>query len=278
MKRTLALALTSLSLLLSLLLPSMSAHADDLRVDFYDMGKADAMLITTPDGTRILIDCGTNKGGKALAARFAREGIDSIDTLIITHYDKDHVGGADKILESLSVRQVVMPVYDKESKQHAQFMEALDARPGIALHPMEIGSELSMQAGDGTQLRITAAHQSSYGADEENDFSLCVRLTYGSTRFLFAGDAEAPRQAELMEEGSVACDVLKVPYHGRLVSTSEPFLTQANPQIAYITDSEDEPASEVLLALLHELGTQVYRSGEDGDVTVLSDGKTVRVP
>ena len=272
MKRAFALIFPLL-----LLLFAPIARAGELRVDFYDMGKADAMLITTPDGTRILIDCGTNKGGKALVSRFEEAGIDSIDTLIITHYDKDHVGGADKILENLSVRQVIMPVYDKESKQHTQFIEALDALPGIELHPMAIGSELSMQSGDGTQLHITAAHRSSYGADEENDFSLCVRLTYGSTRFLFAGDAEAPRQAELMEEGNVACDVLKVPYHGRLVATSEPFLAQASPQIAYITDSEDEPASALLVALLEELGTHVYRSCEDGDVSVVSDGKSVRV-
>ena len=62
MKRTFALLLVILLLLLA-----AAAQAGELRVDFYDMGKADAMLITTPDGVRILIDCGTNKGGKALA-------------------------------------------------------------------------------------------------------------------------------------------------------------------------------------------------------------------
>lgn len=263
---------------LLLLLLAAAAQAGGLRVDFYDMGKADAMLITTPDGVRILIDCGTNKGGKALAERFEREGIDAIDTLIITHYDKDHVGGADKILESVDVRQVIMPVYDKESKQHTQFMEALEALPGIAAYPMEIRSDMTLRSGDGVTLHVTAAHRSSYGADEENDFSLAVRLTYGQTRFLFAGDAEAPRQLELLEEGDVACDVLKVPYHGRLVSASESFLTQAGPKIAYITDSEEEPASEALVALLERLGAAVYCAREDGDVTVISDGQTVSVP
>lgn len=263
---------------LLLLLLAAAAQAGGLRVDFYDMGKADAMLITTPDGVRILIDCGTNKGGKALAERFEREGIDAIDTLIITHYDKDHVGGADKILESVDVRQVIMPVYDKESKQHTQFMEALEALPGIAAYPMEIRSDMPLRSGDGVTLHVTAAHRSSYGADEENDFSLAVRLTYGQTRFLFAGDAEAPRQLELLEEGDVACDVLKVPYHGRLVSASESFLTQAGPKIAYITDSEEEPASEALVALLERLGAAVYCAREDGDVTVISDGQTVSVP
>lgn len=267
MKRTFALLLVILLLLLA-----AAAQAGELRVDFYDMGKADAMLITTPDGVRILIDCGTNKGGKALAERFGEAGIDEIDTLIITHYDKDHVGGADKILESVAVRQVIMPVYDKESKQHTQFMEALE---GITTHPMEIQSDMTMQSPDGVELSVTSAHRSSYGADEENDFSLAVRLTYGETKFLFAGDAETPRQLELLEEGDVACDVLKVPYHGRLVSASERFLTEAGPQIAYITDGDEDPASEELIAILERLGAQVFTSREDGDVTVVSDGRTV---
>ncbi len=272
MKRCIAL-LFSLLLMLTI----CAAQAQALRVDFYDMGKADAMLITTPSGLRILIDTGTNKGGKALVKRFEDEGIREIDTLIITHYDKDHVGGADKILEEVAVRQVIMPIYDKESKQHTQFMEALDACPEIQTFPMAIGSDMQMESPDGVKLSLTAAHQKSYGKDEENDFSLAVRMAYGETAFLFAGDAEAPRQLELLEEGSVACDVLKVPYHGRLVSTSEEFLTQAAPKIAYITDDEENPASADVIRILEELGAQVYSSREDGSVAVVSDGKMVKV-
>ena len=264
-------------LLTLMLLCAACAQADELRVDFYDMGKADAILVTTPTGVRILIDTGTNKGGKALVKRFAKEGIDAIDTLIITHYDKDHVGGADKILEEIAVRQVIMPVYDKESKQHTQFMEALDALPDIATFPMKIGSDMQMESPDGVSMSLTAAHRESYGKDEENDFSLAVRMQYGDTKFFFAGDAEAPRQKELLEEGEVACDVLKVPYHGRLVSTSEDFLTEAAPKIAYITDDEENPASEDVIAMLEALGAKVYSARENGDVTVVSDGKNVQV-
>ena len=264
-------------LVLAILLCAAAAQADELRVDFYDMGKADAMLITTPSGVRILIDTGTNKGGKALVERFEKEGIDSIDTMIITHYDKDHVGGADKILEEITVRQVIMPVYNKESKQHTQFMEALDAAKGVAAFPMKIGSDMSMESPDGVKMSLTAAHKKSYGKDEENDFSLAVRLEYGNTKFFFAGDAEAPRQKELLEEGNVKCDVLKVPYHGRLVTTSEKFLTEASPKIAYITDDEEDAANPHLIGMLEALGTQVYSSREDGDVTVVSDGQDVRV-
>jgi len=132
-----------------------------------------------------------------------------------------------------------------------------------------------MQSDDGVKMTLTAAQKKSYGRDEENDFSLAVRLSYGDTKFFCAGDAEAPRQKELLEEGDVKCDVLKVPYHGRLVATSEAFLTEAAPKIAYITDDDEEPASEDVIRMLEQLGADVYSSREDGTVTVLSDGQNV---
>lgn len=262
-------------LIVLLLLPCVLAQAAELRVDFYDVGKADAMLITTPDGTRVLIDTATNKEGKALVKRFEEEGIDTIDLMLITHFDKDHVGGADKILEDIRVAQVIVPTYDKESNQYEQFVEALQKSPQTQVTRMGAAERIDLQLGD-VQMYITAAHETDYGEDEENDFSLAVRLTYGDTRFFFTGDAEAPRQSELLMEGDVACDVLKVPYHGRLVSVSERFLTAAGPSIAFITDSDEEPANPLVVALLERLGAQVY-CAKDGGITVVSDGKTVSV-
>ena len=260
----------------ALLLAASLACAQELRVDFYDMGKADAMLITSPGGERILIDTGTNKGGKKLVERFAREGIDRIDTMIITHYDKDHVGGADKIIEDVGVKSIIMPVYDKESKQHTQFVEAI-AEAGVPdVTQLVTGSETELDIEDGLSLHITAAHKSFYGRDEENDFSLAVRMRHGDMRFFFAGDAEEPRQRELLKEGDVACDVLKVPYHGRLTGASEDFLKAASPKIAFITDSNEEQGSPIVTEILESLGTDVH-SARDGDIAVLSDGKSVWV-
>lgn len=263
-----------MALIMLLLVCLTSAQAQELRVDFYDMGKADAMLITTPNGVRVMIDTGTNKGGKALVERFEHEGIGHIDVMIITHYDKDHVGGADKIIEDIGVSEVYMPVYEKDSKQYEQFLEALE-ESGVQMHALNTKENVQVQI-DGMQMTISAAHRTSYGRDEENDFSLCTRMTYGNTRFLFPGDAEAPRQLELLEEGGLDCDVLKVPYHGRLVSASEQFLTAASPEIAFIPDGPEDPANEQIIGMLEKLGADVY-CGKDGGITVVTDGKTVSV-
>ena len=259
-----------------LMLVLCMAHggAQELQVDFYDMGKADAMLITAPDGTRVLIDTGTNKGGKALVERFEKEGIDHIDVMIITHYDKDHVGGADKIIEDIGVGEVYMPIYEKDSKQYDQFVEALQ-KGGVKTHEIRTKESVRVPL-DGVTMTISAAHRTNYGHDEENDFSLCTRMIYGETRFLFPGDAEAPRQLELLEEGDLACDVLKVPYHGRLVSASEKFLAASAPKIAFIPDGPDDPANGKVIEMLKGIGAEVY-CGKDGGITVVSDGQTVRV-
>lgn len=263
-----------IALLLALLLAAGGALAQELRVDFFDVGKADAMLITTPSGEHILIDAATNGEGKALAQRLSEAGIDRLYAMIITHYDKDHVGGADKMLEELAVERVIMPAYDKESKQYTQFLEALREEEGAEEVRMERAQELMLTPEPGLTLRVTSAHEAYYGEDEENDFSLAVRMTYGETRFFFTGDAESARQRELLEEGDTACNVLKVPYHGRLEKSSQAFLSACAPQIAFITDADDEPADEQVVAMLTELGAQVYRA-KDGGVTVFSDGERV---
>lgn len=267
----------SILFILSLLLIAccVSGAAQELSVRFFDVGKADSMLITTPQGVRVLIDTGKNKNGKELVGRFEQEGIGKIDLMIITHYDKDHVGGADQILQDLKVDTVVMPVYDKESKQYEQFMQAL-SESGAASHPIRIQGESRFESDDGVKLHITAAHRNSYGEDEENDFSLCVRMSYGDTKFLFPGDAEDARLRELIDEGDLQCDVLKVPYHGRLEDASAAFLSAASPSIAFVPDSGEEPGSEVVYALLAELGADTY-SAQDGDLTVVSDGKSVQI-
>ena len=95
-------------------------------------------------------------------------------------------------------------------------------------------------------------------------------------RVLGAGDAEDARQTELLHAGDIDCDVLKVPYHGRLVDASAAFLAACSPKIAFIPDSDEEAASPMVVTILKELGTDVH-SGRDGDLVVVSDGKDVFV-
>lgn len=260
-------------LALGFLLTGCGAQAEEgtLTAVFYNVGKADAILLRT-DQAAVLIDTGKNKGGDQILEDLQARGIEKLDALIITHFDKDHVGGADAILAGIPVARVIEPAYAKESKQFTQYRDALEA---AKLVPEMLLANASFEI-DGCRYEIDVANEDFYGEDEENDFSLVVRLTHGNIRFLFAGDAENPRLGELLDEGDLACDILKVPHHGQYEKLSPLFFEAASPAYAVITsDAKDLEAPETVIAL-QMAGAQVLLTRE-GTVQFTSDGKTVAV-
>jgi beta-lactamase superfamily II metal-dependent hydrolase len=223
---------------------------------------------------KILIDTGTNKEGKRLAEWMKKEQME-IDLMIITHYDKDHVGGADYILEKIPVRELIRPDYESYSKQYIQFIDELSEHPECHEIKMEAMQKEERIYGNLT-LRMSAAKKEDYGWDEENDFSIVTWMTFGNTRLLFTGDAENARQKELLEEGNMKCDILKVPHHGRIEPISQNFLEACHPKIAYITDSSENPADEELIDILNRMGTKVY-CAKNGGIQVITDGSHLTV-
>ncbi len=264
--------LLALLLACALLTGCAAAEGENLTAVFYDVGKADAMLLYA-DGAAILIDTGLNKSGKQIVADLSARGVERLDLLIITHFDNDHVGGADSVLAGIPVDRVLEPVYEKESKQVAQYREALDA---AGLTAEGLTENLSLEIGP-LRLEIDVANEAFYGEDEENDFSLVVRLTHGSVRFLFAGDVENPRLEELLNEGDLKSDVLKVPYHGKYERMNAPFLAAISPKIAVITSSDKEPEDERTLQTLQEIGAKILLT-RHGTVEIVSDGTNVEEP
>ena len=264
----------ALLLSLVLLLAAIPAVAIELpgqlHVHFFDAGKADAFLLTTQNSA-VLIDTGKNKMGKEIVSYLEENGIDRIDVLFITHFDKDHVGGADRVLESVPVGQVYEPAYESESKQFLQYREAVD-KQGVAY--TSLAQNFSFEL-DGVQYEIDVANQSYYGEDEENDFSLVISVRYGETSFLFAGDAENPRLAELLVEGIGQYDVLKVPHHGKSEKWSAAFFDAVRPQYSVITSDEEETEEASVVNALKRYG-EVFLT-RFGAVDCLTDGQTIRM-
>ena len=262
--------LISCLLILLLMLPGgADARTARLEVVFLDVGKADAIVIMT-DNSAVLIDAGTDKMGKKVVSFLEDRGIERVDVMIITHFDKDHVGGADRMLEALPVGLVIEPVYEKDSKQYREYLDALDtAQTEVASLEDNLFFEL-----DGVSYAIDVANDDYYGRDEENDFSLVTSLRFGDTRFLFAGDAENQRLTELIDEGDLRHDVLKVPHHGRIEKLSEAFFRAVSPLYAVITSDEKNPEDEEVTAMLRRLGAEIFLTRE-GDVSLLTDGESI---
>ena len=268
-KRLLAL------LLLLLLLPGCgegeSEEVSTLEILFFDVGKADACLLRTAESA-VLIDCATNKEGERLAAWLQENGVAKLDALFITHFDKDHVGGADKVLESVEVAAVYEPAYSADSKQLRQYREALSAS-GTKVRTLHKNAALSL---DGVDYIIDVANEVWYGEDEENDFSLVISVRHGKNRFLFAGDAERPRLQELLEEGNLAHELLKVPHHGRGEKNSALFFAAVAPRYAVITSSAEEPEEGEVVTALEGLGAEIFLTRE-GMVRCISDGENIEI-
>lgn len=253
-----------------LLLPACAQEAEEtLTVTFFDAGKADAILVRAGEQT-LLIDAGLDKNGEQLTGRLQELGVTRLDALIITHFDKDHVGGADAVLAEIPVGVVYQPDYFKDSKQMNQYQKALSA---AGLTPITLSENCAFALGS-AQVSIDTANQADYGPDEENDFSLILRLQFGDVRFLFAGDAEEARIAELLQEGDLACDVLKVPHHGKKHDNNAQLFQAAGASYAVITCSEEEPEKQATVRLLEEAGSTVLLT-RLGEITITSDGKRV---
>ena len=240
---------------------------DGMTVTFLDVGKADSMVIQTDDST-VVIDCGEKGDGKELVRFLKDQDISTVDCLIITHYDKDHVGGAAKLINKLEVKRVLGPYYQEFSDEADSFRDAMKE---AGIEPEYLRTDRELEIGD-AEYTVYAPKEDYYGPDNDNDFSLVTKVKYYDTTFLFTGDAMDKRLAEVMDIGD--CDLLKVPYHGRKLGNLNEFLDRTKPEYAVVTTSEKEfsPFTEDAL----ESHDVEYRTTfENGVVTAFSDGSTI---
>lgn len=244
------------------LLASTFAHAlSGTEINVLRIGKADAIIITTASHV-VLIDAGEEEDAGEILTHLWLRGIDAIDVMIITHYDKDHVGGADGVLLGIPVSAVYDAAYESDKAQYLEYLDALE-ETGVPRHRAAQPETLTL--GSLTLHLLPTALET----DNDNDLSLVVSMADPYHTFLFAADAQEARIAELMEGGIGAHDVLKMPHHGRTKDNLEAFVTRVAPSIALITDSKKNPADEETLAMLSALGIETYRT-LDGDIRIIS--------
>lgn len=243
------------------------APLEEITVTVFKTGKADCILLEL-DGASVLIDTAEKGDGEEIAEELQARDISRLDLVLLTHLDKDHIGGAPDILENFEVGQLVQADYDEDSKQYTAYQEAAEA---AGVTPVRLKEPLELELG-GAKLTLTPGANPPYMDD--NDYSILTEMAYGANRFLFAGDAEELRLSEFLASSPGTYDFLKVPHHGRYNTKTAVFLSQVQPKIAVITCSDKNPAEEETLAVLERLGTQVYLT-TDGTVTLRSDGQTL---
>jgi len=247
---------------------------DGLTVHFIDVGQADSILITMKDAA-MLIDAGNNADSQLVVDYIKDRGITTLDYVVATHPHEDHIGGMDAVINAFKVKSIIMPRVESTTKTFEDVLEAISNK-GLKITPPVPGTEYSLGEAEFT---ILAPNSASY--EDTNDYSVVIKLQYGATSFLFAGDAGFESEDEMLEKGyDLRADLLKVAHHGSRYSTSMEFLEAVQPKIAVISVGEDNdyghPAPETLQRL-RQAGAEIYRTDESGTIIATSDGKAIEM-
>ena len=271
MKTTGKLLALSLALLLFLtLLPGCGKSPEGMELYFFAAGKADAILITAP-GAAVMVDTGEKGVGKESLDYLEEKGIGKLDALILTHFDKDHVGGAAKLLSGIPIDRVIQSNVPRDSGEYRDYVRALERAGLEAETPRE---PLTLILGD-LEIMVDPPKQEEYEKDLSNNSSLIVSVRYGDTSALLTGDAEEERLAEWLEQEPGHYDLIKMPHHGSWEQPLSELLALTEPQYAVLTDSEREPASDKTIALLTSFRVETF-STKDGALLFRSDGEGLK--
>ncbi|WP_074833221.1 ComEC/Rec2 family competence protein [Ruminococcus albus] len=240
-----------------------------LTIYSFKAGKADAELIYGDDWA-VLIDCGEKGFGKHITAYMEEQGIKKLDYLIITHFDKDHVGGAAKILRSCEVGTVLQSNSPKESEEYDNYLEELKNQ-GITAQTVR--EDMTFTLGEAV-FTIDPPAQEAYEKEPSNNSSLITEVTLGDVNMLFAGDAENDRLAEFTQNNNKTYRFVKVPYHGHWQKQLKPFAQSIKAEIAVITSSDEEPEDKDTVDLFKKCGAEVFLTRTDS-VIAKCDGKNI---
>ena len=168
----------------------------DFRIYFFDAGKADAILISD-NGKYMMIDTGEESLSNEIISYFKVNKIKELEYLIITHFDKDHVGSAASIINNIDVKNVLESNYIKENIYYNNYLSALENK-GITATKVIGNYEISLN-----DLKIVVnGTDTLFDKNESNNSSLIVSITKNNNKFLFMADAQNQRIKEVLSNNS----------------------------------------------------------------------------
>lgn len=249
-----------------------------LHVYFLDVGQGDAILIVAPDGRQVLVD-----GGPSPTALLNELGAvlpfwdRSLDLVVLTHPDVDHITGLIPLLDRYRVGQV-LDVPQSDAAQEAAPWLARLRQADVPRSYAQRGARLPV--GD---LLLTVLHPGPVPltgtASDDNNNAIVLRLDYGQISILLTGDAEQEAEADMITAGlALRADVLKVGHHGSNGATSASFVASVAPRLAVISVGAQNTFGHPHPAVLERLaGVEVLRTDQNGRIQVVSDGTNMWV-
>jgi competence protein ComEC len=260
--------------------PPVPLVGETLKIHFLDVGQGDCALIQTPDGRSVLVDAGDEAHSGEVVRYLAASGVNQIDLLVITHPHIDHVGGLPAVLEQFGVSRVLDAGWPHASGTYNAVLATIQSRK----IDYELARDLRKPAVcPHVAFEVLWPPPGRRPGDEEdlNNGSIVLRIEYGVVAVLLAGDIQEDAEGKLLASAeNLQSAVLKVAHHGSESGTSNEFLQVVKPAFAVISVGADNPyghPSQAVLNRLAAIGAQVFRTDEQGAITVETDGKTIQV-
>lgn len=240
-----------------------------LKVHIIDVGQGDSILIQTPSNKIVLIDGGPPVAGKKVVDYLEKRNIDSIDLLIATHPDMDHIGGLPDVMNSVKVKQVIDSGKFYFTRAYRKYIRNI-RKQKIPLKIAELNEKIDIDPS--VNIKILNTYERF---KNNNESSIVVKITFGEIDFLLLGDIEREQEKELVEKFDVAADIVKVAHHGSKTSSSLNFLQRVNPDVALLTYSKQNnfghPVPQVISHLNH-IRAQIYSTAVYGNILIYTNG------
>ena len=259
-------------------------NTGELQVTMIDVGQGDGLYLKSPSGSHCLIDGGSTDvlsvGAYRIEPFLKSQGVGTLDYVFVSHGDEDHLNGIRELLlsQKLGIR-IEMLILPDECVLDASLLELAETakQTGTKVGVIHAGEQWS----DGEMCLKCLAPSREYDGESGNAASMVLELDYGNFEMLFTGDVEGMGEEELVQAKHLRqYDILKAAHHGSKNSTTEAFLEQTQPEIAWISagigNSYGHPHKETI-ERLENAGSTVMKTQDFGAVTVYTDGKQMRM-
>lgn len=242
----------------------------NFKIYFFNAGKADAILISK-NNKYIMIDTGEESLSNEILRYFKENNITRLEYLIITHFDKDHVGSASSIIDNIEIRKVLQSNVPKDSEYYTNYLNSLNVKN---IEPVTVTGNYDISFDD---LAINVNGPSTtYENNESNNSSLIVSIKNGENKFLFMGDSENARIKDFINDNKETYDFIKIPYHGYYLKRLGSLLENIDAKYGVMTCSSNLGCEEETINVLNNYNVKYYMT-KNGGISVLSDGENIIV-